>query len=334
MKKKKGFTLIELLVVMVILAIIALITVPNALSMIETAQERSFRSSTQGLIKASENLYVLDKTGNGNVPVFILFDNYTKTVYPSGKDISYNGTTPKSGGIHMFEDGSIKLALYDGTHCSVKNRTSEDITISKISESACVSNIYYSQVSAPFNNLIINGDFSSNSFDGWYNQTPLNGYNIISFENEILNLKYVSGQASYWIGQQNRLNSGDRYYISSKVRSNYNRTGLQNLRVSDTGTNGVWTTTAIVLGDLVKDQWVIRDGIGIINATNLMIGSYSHSAPSDLNYEIDYVTVINITNLFAESSSITVEYMREVINRVWINGSDVRYFSAGGWKTF
>ncbi len=57
---KKGFTLIELLVVIVILAIIALITVPNALAMITTAQERADARSEDGIRRAAE-VYCLEQ---------------------------------------------------------------------------------------------------------------------------------------------------------------------------------------------------------------------------------------------------------------------------------
>jgi type IV pilus assembly protein PilA len=56
---KKGFTLIELLVVIVILAIIALITVPNALSMIETAQTRANERAGESGLRAAE-IYCLE----------------------------------------------------------------------------------------------------------------------------------------------------------------------------------------------------------------------------------------------------------------------------------
>ena len=56
---KKGFTLIELLVVIVILAIIALITVPNALAMISTAQTRANERSAESFWRAAE-VYCLE----------------------------------------------------------------------------------------------------------------------------------------------------------------------------------------------------------------------------------------------------------------------------------
>ena len=59
---KKGFTLIELLVVIVILAIIALITVPNALAMITTAQQRSDQRSVEGVKRALEVICLKNQT--------------------------------------------------------------------------------------------------------------------------------------------------------------------------------------------------------------------------------------------------------------------------------
>ncbi len=61
---KKGFTLIELLVVIVILAIIALITVPNALAMIATSQERADARSLEGALRAAEVYCMREKTGS------------------------------------------------------------------------------------------------------------------------------------------------------------------------------------------------------------------------------------------------------------------------------
>lgn len=63
---KKGFTLIELLVVIVILAIIALITVPNALAMITTAQTRADERSRESVRRAAEIYCLQQKTAPGS----------------------------------------------------------------------------------------------------------------------------------------------------------------------------------------------------------------------------------------------------------------------------
>lgn len=302
---KKGFTLIELLVVMVVLAIIALITVPNALSMIETAQERSFRSSTQGLIKASENLYVLDKTGNGNVPVFVLFNEGEKTVYPNDRDIVFSGSNPKSGGIHIFEDGSIKLALYDGAYCSVKNRSSEDIVVSKMSESECVSNIYYSQVNAPFNNL--------------YNHSTM----VFSNATKVGN--YIRFNGGVWDRILNRFqwrpNPGEEYTIIIDVIEN--------------NFNMVTTLMTDSRFDLLIPQVVINTG-----STGLY---YSQAVAQDILPPASLGSIWLQTNISVQGYMIANVVILEgrinpsegQLDRVWINNSGVpNYFTAGGWQTF
>ncbi len=304
-KKKKGFTLIELLVVMVVLAIIALITVPNALNMIETAQERSFRSSTKGLIKASENLYVLDKTGNGNVPVFVLFNEGEKTVYPNDRDIIFSGSNPKSGGIHIFEDGSIKLALYDGVYCSVKNRSSEDIILSKMSDSECISNIYYSQVSAPFNNL--------------YNHSTM----VFSNSSKVgENIRFNGG---VWDRILNRFQwrpiaGGEYTVILDILENNFNMPAI--LRTDSRF-------------DLLIPQVTINTG-----ATGLYYAQAvaQNPLPSDSLGSIWLQTNISVQGNMLANVIILEGWINPSegqLDRVWINNLGIpNYFTAGGWKTF
>ncbi len=98
--KNKGFTLIELLVVIVILAIIALITVPNALAMIATAQERANARSEDGILRAAE-LYCMTEKLKGTAPIIAvsmnnLVPNFIKAVpdHLDGQDhIEFNQDT-------------------------------------------------------------------------------------------------------------------------------------------------------------------------------------------------------------------------------------------------
>ncbi len=325
---KKGFTLIELLVVMVVLAIIALITVPNALNMIETAQERSFRSSTQGLIKASENLYVLDKTGNGNVPVFILFENGIKTVYPNTKDIMFNGSNPESGGIHIFEDGSIKLALYDGTYCSIKNRTSEEITISKISENICLSNIYYEQTSAPFNNLITNGDFS-NGTSGWIASNSTQ-----EVVGRVLRLTGNGVGNQSYVGRSINIVLNNVYYYNWEARIINGNPDFLRQRSFNVTNSDVNVYNSII------GKWYVfstnRTATATVSSYNIIVQSYSSASEANGKImEIKKAITLDLTSLYGAGNEPTKEEMDEIINRVWINGSGVvHYFTAGGWKTF
>ena len=90
---KKGFTLIELLVVIVILAIIALITVPNALAMITTAQTRANERSAESFFRAAEAYCLAVRTASPTASA----PTGTITAIPGGNPtIDVRGNAPAS----------------------------------------------------------------------------------------------------------------------------------------------------------------------------------------------------------------------------------------------
>lgn len=57
---KKGFTLIELLAVIIILAILMVVAVPNVLSTLNDAKEKTFKTQAQSIWKAAEQKFIID----------------------------------------------------------------------------------------------------------------------------------------------------------------------------------------------------------------------------------------------------------------------------------
>jgi len=57
---KKGFTLIELLAVIIILAILMVVAVPNVLSTLNDAKEKTFVTQAQSIWKAAEQKFIID----------------------------------------------------------------------------------------------------------------------------------------------------------------------------------------------------------------------------------------------------------------------------------
>lgn len=119
---KKGFTLIELLVVIVILAIIALITVPNALAMITTAQERADARSADAFFRAAEVYCLKHTTASatlGTTPA-----NFTYTAgppvvgsIPAGIDVK--GANPTAANITFGASCTVTGSVTYGTSPAV-----------------------------------------------------------------------------------------------------------------------------------------------------------------------------------------------------------------------
>ena len=163
---KKGFTLVELLAVIVILAIILAIAVPTISSILDTAKKSGFENNTKVLLRYLKNDYDI-KTSSNTVlsDTFILFEDGVKTFYPLENTFDFS-IQAKDGGIVRHSDGTITMAIHDGTNCITKLRTSNDITSTVTDKASCISNIIYKQANAPFTNLVMNGDFS-NGTTGW-----------------------------------------------------------------------------------------------------------------------------------------------------------------------
>ena len=164
---KKGFTLIELLAVIVILAVIALIATPVIMNAIGSAKQGAWKDAAYGIIKATENAFAKGFSETTEpIDTFFLYENGVMTSYPAGKTIDYKGSVPQDGGIVLHADGSITLAIHDGVNCAVKTKTTGTVTLTTTDKATCISNVYYKQASAPFNNALTNGDFSQGTI-GW-----------------------------------------------------------------------------------------------------------------------------------------------------------------------
>ncbi len=118
---KKGFTLIELLVVMVVLAIIALITVPNALRMIDEAARRADIASVRNLVKAGEEYFLQEITGDGEFP-------FETNIY---EFVNINGKRPDSAVIMVREDQNIYVAAVYNDRCYIKDYDSIEVIVSE-----------------------------------------------------------------------------------------------------------------------------------------------------------------------------------------------------------
>ncbi len=118
---KKGFTLIELLVVMVVLAIIALITVPNALRMIDEAARRADIASVRGLVKAGEEYFLKEITDDGEFP-------FETNIY---EFVNINGKRPDSAVIMIRDDQEIYIGAVYNNRCYIKDYNSIEVIVSE-----------------------------------------------------------------------------------------------------------------------------------------------------------------------------------------------------------
>jgi prepilin-type N-terminal cleavage/methylation domain-containing protein len=135
---KKGFTLIELLAVIVILAIVALIATPLILNVIDEAKKGSFKSTAYGIIKAAELRYAQDMLDGTNGELAFTYSNGVEESNPSGKQLDYKGTKPKTGTIIINNNGKIKFAIHDGKYCAEKGYEVDEVTISTKLEGECI----------------------------------------------------------------------------------------------------------------------------------------------------------------------------------------------------
>lgn len=121
--KQKGFTLIELLAVIVILAIIALIATPMILGVIDSSKKGALEASAYGIINAAETYYA-EASLRGEIPM-TSFDLKTDTL------LSYKGSKPESGELHIRSDGKISIAIKKDAWCVTKKFNEEKVTTSK-----------------------------------------------------------------------------------------------------------------------------------------------------------------------------------------------------------
>lgn len=332
---KKGFTLIELLAVIVILAIISLIAVPTVLNTISTARQNSFNNSVKGIIKATEKVVFDEITSGTNKDIFIKYTDGAEIIYPSGKAINYKGSKPKDGAIIIHIDGEVTLALHDGINCVYKKKTDSNTTVVQETKDACNQRVFYYQASAPFDNLITNGDFSSGT-TGW---VSTNG--SLSVSNNTL--KSVANGTNYYAGAL--MNTSSPWAVNAKVyaamKAKAIKSNLTNLMIQISGTTS-GANLAITQANPTAN--VTYNLSGIVSYTN-QVGNiqyktyqvYVDNASANAGEMfINDTMLLNLTTLYGSGNEPTKEEMDHNINKVWINSTTQipMKFTAGGWINF
>ena len=329
---KKGFTLIELLAVIVILAVIALIATPIIMNAISNAKQGAWKDAAYGIIKATENAFAKGFSETTyQVDTFFLYENGVMTSYPSGKTIDYKGSAPQDGGIVLHSDGSVTLAIHDGVNCAVKAKTAGTVTVSTSDKATCVSNIYYKQASAPFSNLLTNGDFSS----GITNWVAAGSTHSVS--NKIMtNISTgIINAGQEWNNTALTYTVGNIVYASAMMlppaESTAIRLQLEGGQVEQikwqTSIPGVWQKIS-----------------GVLTTTKTLTGPrlwLAHIYPNAAtatgkSCNISEVVFLNLTSLYGAGNEPTAAQMDNNLNKVWIDSTTntPKRFTAGGWINF
>lgn len=319
--KNKGFTLVELLAVIVILAIILAIAVPTISSLINNARKSSFENGTKMVLKSMKNDYDGKMaTSSTFADTFILYENNVKTVFPSSNNLDFT-ISATDGGIVRHSDGTVTLALYDGYSCVTKTRNASELVTIVTDKATCISNIYYKQTTAPFANLITNGDFSSGG-SGWFSQ-----YSDLTVTNGIAQITHNGVVGTIRLVQNNILNLTDKYYFKEYVRTDYFG-NFASMNIRYTGSFPLLTSNA----------WSYRSMIGKSINTAL---SLEFSMPTFItgvsNVQIDDVIVVNLTTTYGSGNEPSLSQMDDNVNKVWIDTSmdmSPKRLTGGGWVNF
>lgn len=142
-KNNDGFTLIELLAVIVILAVIALIAVPIILGVIDNAKKEAFKDTAYGIIDAAEQYYAKEILKGRSIT--------EKTFnFPDDNELKFNGTKPDWGALKINNQGKIKLALYNGNFCYVKDYNDNVVTLVELPKEECT-------ILEPYVDEVLNG---------------------------------------------------------------------------------------------------------------------------------------------------------------------------------
>ena len=332
---KKGFTLIELLAVIVILAVIALIATPVIMNAISNAKQGAWKDAAYGIIKATENVYAKNFSEvTDQVDTFFLYENGVMTSYPSGKTIDYKGSVPQNGGIVLHADGSITLAIHDGINCAVKTKTAGTVTVSTTDKATCISNIYYKQESAPFNNLVTNGDFSQ-GMTGWGSAFTYGRGSSPSVSNKTMYVKGNGDVIQAGINSNTIVWDLHKYFGFATVRvTNSNSVGIYLRRGADNG--------FAEISNPIADKWYDISGVSISTATttqNFVQIYHQYNTPAiqkDKVMEVKNVMAIDLTTSFGPGNEPTKQEMNNNLYKVWIDSATntPKRFTAGGWVNF
>ena len=330
----KGFTLIELLAVIVILAVIALITVPAVMNVVADAKQSAFKDSAYGLIKTADSEYVQDTFEDNTIDKFFLFTNGVMTSYPSGSTLDYKGSTPLDGGLVLHSDGTVTMAIHDGTYCAVKTRYASEVTISSINKTNCNNEILYSQASAPFTNLVTNGDFASGT-TGWA------GGGVLTAQSNTLT-STATGSSIYVEAYSQAVYT---HAVNSKIYMKVDTrvTTSSSTRLAIMISNGTTTILRSIITPIINN-WYNLSVIDSYLGTNttygfFYVGHYYANTTIALGKTMEAKNVISIdlTNIYGAGSEPTVAQMDHNLNKVWIdtaNGNTPKRFTAGGWINF
>lgn len=133
---KSGFTLIELLAVLVIITIISLIAIPSVMEVINVAKSGAIVDSAYGIANVAEKYYAEQFYENST------FSNTTFDL-ATDNNLKYKGAR-LDGEVTIFSDGKIKVNIWDGQRCAIKDSTSTTVTLdnTKLSRNDCLAIMY------------------------------------------------------------------------------------------------------------------------------------------------------------------------------------------------
>ena len=337
---KKGFTLVELLAVIVILAIILAIAVPTISSLIENSKKSMFQNSAKMILKSMKNDYdgKIATTG-AFTDTFILYEDGVRTVYPSSNNLDFT-ISATDGGIVRHSDGTVTFALYDGTNCLVKTRTSNDVTVSAMDKTNCASNIIYKQAAAPFNNQLSNGDFSD-GITGWL----LSRASIVAVNN-VGSATGNGTSANARIGKVTDIyyDASKKVYASAIARvNNSNATGIRFI----VGREGMsaYDHHYTLQGTPLANQWYnfgmifnFVDSYHVGYKYSFQFAQYYNDAATASGKVLDIknVVALDLTTIYGSGNEPTKEQVEHNLNKVWFDTitNTPKRFTAGGWVNF
>ena len=346
---KKGFTLIELLAVIVILAIIALIATPVIMNAISNAKQGAWKDAAYGIIKATENVYAKGFSETTDpVDTFFLYENGVMTSYPSGKSIDYKGSVPQDGGIVLHSDGSITMAIHDGSNCAVKTKSSTTVTLSSVDKATCISNIYYKQTTEPFTNMSTNPTFNADSnldgiADGWgmYIYPTTDGWwskKVVFPGQYVQRTDLVNSGYLYTTKEFTNAKPNNKYYTYVEfTEKSTNKYSLQLCIDSYTGGAYTHATHANDYTNSSGKMSLIHTTGASTNKIVLFLRLYANAYPAGTGSVVwENSITVDLTSTYGAGNEPTKDQMDNNLNKVWIDSSNntPKRFTAGGWINF